>query len=88
MPAEPSDIRRSAFLLIAAAAVAIAAAKTVGDRLKFIAALEATKNGFGGPNACKINFSAENHVGCLEGTMWKMVGDKIVNIGPTWRNVQ
>jgi hypothetical protein len=49
MPAEPSDIRRSAFLLLTAVAVAIAAAKTVGSENVYEPSRykPAEKNGYG-----------------------------------------
>ena len=56
-------------------------------RDKVIEALEQTKDGFAGPGACKVNFTPQNHIGCLEGTMWKLVANQIVNVGPTWRDV-
>lgn len=56
-------------------------------REKIVAALEQTKDGFAGPGACKVNFTPQTRVGCLEGTMWKLVGDKIVNVGATYRDV-
>ena len=56
-------------------------------REKVVEALEQTKDGFAGPGACKVNFTSQTRVGCLEGTMWKLVGDKIVNVGPVYRDV-
>ena len=53
-------------------------------REKFIAALEATKNGDAGPAYCQVNFSASRRQGCLDGTIWSLRGDKITNVGPTW----
>lgn len=54
-------------------------------REKFIAALESTKNGDAGPAYCQVNLSSTKHQGCLEGTIWTLKGDSIVNIGPTWK---
>ena len=56
-------------------------------REKVVEALEQTKDGFAGPGACKVNFTPQTRVGCLEGTMWKLVGDRIVNVGPVYRDV-
>jgi branched-chain amino acid transport system substrate-binding protein len=53
-------------------------------REKFIAAMEATKDGNAGPAACKVNFSKDRHQGCLEGTIWGLRDGKIVNIGMTY----
>ena len=66
------------------------ALKRVGKDLtreKLVDALEQTKDGFAGPGACKVNFNAQTRVGCLEGTMWKLVGNQIINVGPTYRDV-
>jgi branched-chain amino acid transport system substrate-binding protein len=57
-------------------------------REKFIAALETLKDFKAGPSACTITLSPTNHQGCASGTMWTLVGDKIVNIGPTWKAVK
>lgn len=54
-------------------------------RDKFIAALEATKNGDAGPAYCQVNFSPTRRQGCLDGTIWTLRGDNIVNLGPTWK---
>ena len=43
----------------------------------FARSLEQTKDGFAGPGACKVNFAPQTRVGCLEGTMWKLVGKVI-----------
>jgi branched-chain amino acid transport system substrate-binding protein len=66
------------------------AMKRVGKDLtreKLIATLEQTKDGFAGPGACKVNITPQSHVGCREGTMWKLVNGQIVNVGSTWREV-
>ncbi len=53
-------------------------------RDKFIAALEAIKAGDAGPAYCQVNFSADKHQGCLEGSIWTLKNDKIVSLGTTW----
>ena len=53
----------------------------------FVNALEQTREGFAGPAACKVQFTPENHQGCRDGTMWTFRKGQIVNVGPTWRNV-
>jgi branched-chain amino acid transport system substrate-binding protein len=53
-------------------------------REKFIEALDATKNGDAGPAYCQVNFSTTRRQGCLDGTIWSLKGDNIVNIGPSW----
>jgi branched-chain amino acid transport system substrate-binding protein len=57
-------------------------------REKFIAALESLKDFKVGPSACSITLSAATHQGCASGTMWTLVGDTIVNIGPSWKAVK
>lgn len=57
-------------------------------RAKFIAALELLKDFKAGPSACPITLSATDHQGCESGTMWTLVGDKIVNIGSSWKAVK
>jgi branched-chain amino acid transport system substrate-binding protein len=57
-------------------------------REKFIAALESLKDFKVGPSACSITLSAVTHQGCASGTMWTLVGDTIVNIGPSWKAVK
>lgn len=57
-------------------------------REKFVDAMEATKDGYAGPGACKVNFSKDNHQGCLGGTMWSLVNGEIVNVGSAWRKVR
>jgi len=53
-------------------------------REKIIAAPESTKNGDAGPAYCQVNFSPTRRQGCLDGTIWSLKGDSIVNVGPTW----
>jgi len=55
-------------------------------REKFIAALEATKDGYAGPAYCKINFSNTDHQGCPDGTIWTLRDGKVVAIGPTFNS--
>jgi branched-chain amino acid transport system substrate-binding protein len=57
-------------------------------RAKFIAALESLKDFKAGPSACLITLSPTDHQGCSSGTMWTLVGDKIVNIGSSWKAVK
>src|SRR3546814_1096454 len=54
-------------------------------REKFLTALEHTRDLDAGPASCKITSTTGNHQGCLAGTMWTLRGDKIVTIGPDWR---
>jgi branched-chain amino acid transport system substrate-binding protein len=53
-------------------------------REKFLTALESVKDGEAGPAFCKVNFDATRRQGCLDGTMWTLRGDQIVNVGPSW----
>ena len=54
-------------------------------RAGFAAALNATKDAYAGPAYCKITFTAEDHQGCTDGTVWGVKDGKIVAIGPTWK---
>jgi len=56
-------------------------------REKFIEALENTRDGPAGPAACKVNFTPETRQGCRSGTVWTYRDGEIVNVGPTWREV-
>ncbi|MBV9782899.1 MAG: ABC transporter substrate-binding protein [Acidisphaera sp.] len=58
------------------------------SREKFIAALETLKDFNAGPSACTITITPENHQGCESGTIWTLVGNDIVAIGPTWKAVK
>ncbi len=56
-------------------------------REKFVDALEATKSGDAGPASCEVTFTKESHQGCSSGTMWALKGGKIVNVGPSYREI-
>ena len=57
-------------------------------RARFIAALDSIRDFPAGPSACTITFTPDNHQGCASGTVWTLVGDAIVNVGPTWHQVK
>lgn len=57
------------------------------SREKFVAELRKIKSMDGGPMACTITFTAENHDGCQSGTVWTMRSGKIVNMGSTWKQL-
>ena len=84
----PNDaIQAVSFAGMASAITVVEALRQAGKELTregFIAALENIKNGDAGPGFCQVNLSAKRHRGCLEGTIWTLRDDKIVNVGPTW----
>jgi branched-chain amino acid transport system substrate-binding protein len=84
----PSErLQTSVYFLSAGAEVIIEALKRAGrdlTRAKFVAELEKLKGFRSTFNACDISFSAESHEGCLTGTMWRLINNKIVNVGPVW----
>ena len=55
-------------------------------RAKFVAALQTIKDGDAGPALCRLTFSATEHRGCLDYTMWTLRGGKVAAIGPVWVN--
>jgi branched-chain amino acid transport system substrate-binding protein len=85
----PNDkVQSLSFYGMSGALTIVDAMKRAGrdlTREKFIAALEATKDGEAGPAYCKVNFTKERRQGCLDGTMWALRGDKIVNVGPSYK---
>ena len=84
----PNDkVQSLSFYGMSGALTVIDALKRAGrdlTREKFIAALEATKNGDAGPAQCQVNFSPERRQGCLEGTIWALKDGQIVNVGTSW----
>ncbi len=85
----PNDkVQSLSFYGMSGALTVVDALKRAGKDLtrdKYLAALEAVRDGDAGPAYCKVNFSAQRRQGCLDGTMWRLVGDQIVNIGPAWK---
>ncbi len=84
----PNDKLQSlSFYGMSGAVTVIDALRRAGKDLtreKFIAALEATKDGAAGPAYCKVEFSADKRQGCLDGTIWHLKDGNIVNVGATW----
>ena len=84
----PNDkVQSLSFYGMSGALTVIEALKRAGrdlTREKFIAALEATKNGDAGPAYCQVNFSAERRQGCLDGTIWTIKDGQIINVGTSW----
>ena len=85
----PSDkVQSVSFYGMSGAITVIEALKRAGrdlTREKFVAALEATKNGDAGPSYCQVNFAPDRRQGCLDGTIWTMRNGQIVNVGPTYK---
>ncbi len=57
-------------------------------RETFIDALAATSKGDAGPSYCEVTFTKDSHQGCTDGTMWALRGGKIVNVGPSYREIK
>jgi branched-chain amino acid transport system substrate-binding protein len=85
----PNDkIQTLSFYGMSGAYAVVDAIKRAGPDLtreKFLAALEATKDAYAGPAYCKITFSAQDHQGCSNGTVWGVRNGQIVTIGPSWK---
>lgn len=76
---------------MASARTVIAALEKAGPDLtreKFIDALESIKGFPAGTAPCEITFTPQDHQGCKTGTIWTMVGDKVVNVGTKWHEVK
>lgn len=88
----PNDkLQTLSFYGMSGAITIINALEKVGPDLtreKFVDALEATKKGDAGPAQCEVTFTKDSHQGCTEGTMWALKGGKIVNVGPSYREIQ
>jgi branched-chain amino acid transport system substrate-binding protein len=84
----PNDKLQSlSFYGMSGAITVITALRAAGKDLtreKFVAALEATKNGDAGPAFCEVTFGPDRRQGCLTGTMWTLRDGQIVNIGATF----
>lgn len=88
----PQDkVQDTAFMGTSGALAVVEALRRAGRDLTregFVAALREIRDVDGGPMACRLSFSADDHDGCRTGTIWTMVQDEIVNVGPTWRPVK
>jgi branched-chain amino acid transport system substrate-binding protein len=84
----PSDrVQALSFFGTAGAVAVVEALRRAGPDLtrdKLVAELEKLQNTDTGSHFCKISFSASDHQGCKEGTMWGLKGQTIVDVGPTW----
>ena len=83
-------VQTSSFWGTAGAIAIVEALRRAGPDLtreKFVAALEGIKNLDAGPLSCRINYSKDNHEGCVEGTMLTLAPgtDKTVVYGPVWK---
>lgn len=87
----PNDLKTAGAMQgMAAGYVIVEALQRAGrdlTRQKFIEALESVQNFTAQPNSCAISFSKTNHQGCDTPTHWTLVRDKVVAVGPTWRDV-
>lgn len=88
----PNDkLQTLSFFGMSGALLVVDALRRAGPDLtreKFLAALESTKDLDAGPAFCKITITPENHQGCSAGTMWTLRGDRIVAIGPEWKEIK
>jgi branched-chain amino acid transport system substrate-binding protein len=87
------DVKMKAdnFYGTASAITVVEALKRVGPDLtreKFVDVLNQMRGFDPGVAPCKINLSPEDHQGCQSETAWKLVGNKVVTVGPTWRDVK
>ncbi len=84
-------IKADSFYGTASAITIVEALKRAGPDLtreKFVDALNAMKDFDPGIAPCKVTFTPDNHQGCQSQTAWKLVGDKVVTVGPVWREVK
>lgn len=88
----PTDKMKADNFYGTASAITIAEAlKRVGPDLtreKFVDVLNQMRDFDPGIAPCKVNFSPDDHQGCQAETAWKLVGNKVVTIGPVWREVK
>lgn len=85
----PQDkLQTLSFFGMSGALLVVDALKRAGPDLTregFLKALEATKDLDAGPAFCRITLDADNHQGCTQGTMWTLLDNKVVPVGPTWK---
>lgn len=85
----PNDkVQASALYGTSGALAVVEALKRAGPDLtreKFVAAMREIKNMDGGPMACKVTFSADDHEGCKTGSVWGIRAGKIVVMGDAWK---
>lgn len=84
-------VKADNFYGTASAITIVEALKRAGPDLtreKFVDALNQMRDFDPGIAPCKVNFSPDNHQGCQSQTAWKLVGDKVVTVGPVWREVE
>lgn len=88
----PNDrLKADNFYGTASAVVIVEALKRVGrdlTREKFIDVLHQMKDFDPGVAPCKVTFTPDNHQGCQVQTAWKLVGEKVVTVGSTWKDVK
>jgi branched-chain amino acid transport system substrate-binding protein len=85
----PNDkVQVSSFYGTAGALAVVEALRRAGKDLtreKFVEEMRKIANLDGGPMACNLNFSANDHDGCKTGTVWTMRNGKIVVLGESWK---
>lgn len=85
----PNDkVQASSFYGTSGALAVVEALKLAGPDLtreKFVAAMAGIKNLDGGPMACTLSFSVEDHEGCKSGSIWGMRDGKITVLGDAWK---
>jgi branched-chain amino acid transport system substrate-binding protein len=78
----------SSFYGTAGALAVVEALKNAGrdlTRERFVEELRKIANLDGGPMACSITFSRNDHDGCKSGSVWTMRDGKIVVLGDSWQ---
>lgn len=78
----------SSFYGTAGALAIVEALKKSGrdlTREKFVAEMRKITNLDGGPMACSLTYSPDNHDGCKTGTIWTLRNGKVVVLGDTWK---
>ncbi len=84
-------VKADSFYGSASAITIVEALKRAGPDLtreKFIEALNQLRGFDPGIAPCKVTFTPEDHQGCQSQTAWKLVGNKVVTVGPVWREVK
>jgi branched-chain amino acid transport system substrate-binding protein len=85
----PKDkVQASALYGTSGALAVVEALKRSGPDLrreKFVKAMREVKDLDGGPMACKLSFSADDHEGCKTGSVWGIRNGRIVVMGDAWK---
>lgn len=87
----PADQPKVASFYATSGALAVVQAlKNVGrdlTRERFVEEMRKIRNLDGGPMACKLSYSADDHEGCKAAVMWTMRNGKVVVVGESWKKL-